>query len=37
VFHSNNYLRNVWGRFFEVVEILPRHHVRQTVMLLRKS
>lgn len=36
VFHSNNYLRNVWGRFFEVVEILPRHHVRQTVMLLRK-
>jgi ubiquinone/menaquinone biosynthesis C-methylase UbiE len=36
VFHSNNYLRNVWGRFFEVVEILPKHHVRQTVMLLRK-
>lgn len=36
VFHSNNYLRNVWGRFFELVEILPRHHNRQTVLLLRK-
>jgi len=36
VFHSDNYLRNVWGRFFDVVQILPRHHVRQTVMLLRK-
>lgn len=37
VFHSNNYLRQVWGRFFEIVEILPCHHVRQTVLVLRKK
>ena len=36
VFHSNNYLKNVWGRFFEVLEIIPRHHVRQTVLVLRR-
>lgn len=36
VFHSNSYIHNVWGRFFEVLEILPRHHVRQTVLVLRK-
>ena len=36
VFHSNNYIKNVWGRFFEVLEILPKHHVRQTVLVLRK-
>jgi SAM-dependent methyltransferase len=36
VFHSNNYLRNVWGRFFKVEAILPEHHVRQTVVVLRK-
>jgi SAM-dependent methyltransferase len=37
VFHSNNYLRQVWGRFFEIEEILPGHHVRQTVLVLRKK
>ncbi len=37
VFHSNNYLQQVWGRFFDIVEILPLHHVRQTVLVLRKS
>ncbi len=36
VFHSNNYLKNVWGRFFEFLEILPAHHVRQTVLVLKK-
>ncbi len=36
VFHSNNYLRNVWGRFFKIEAILPEHHVRQTVVVLRK-
>jgi len=37
VFHSNNYLQQVWGRFFEIEEILPGHHVRQTVLVLRKK
>lgn len=36
VFHSNEYLKNVWGRFFTIEEILPLHHVRQTVVVLRK-
>jgi ubiquinone/menaquinone biosynthesis C-methylase UbiE len=36
VFHSNNYLHQVWGRFFKIEEILPGHHVRQTVLVLRK-
>lgn len=34
VFHSNNYLHRVWGRFFEIREILDRHHGRQAVVLL---
>ncbi len=37
VFHSNNYLRQVWGRFFTIEEILPVHHNRQTVVILRKK
>ncbi len=37
VFHSNNYLEKVWGRFFKIEEILPAHHVRQTVVILRKK
>jgi ubiquinone/menaquinone biosynthesis C-methylase UbiE len=37
VFHSNDYLRNVWGRFFDIEAILPCHHVRQTVVVLRKK
>jgi SAM-dependent methyltransferase len=37
VFHSNNYLQQVWGRFFKIEEILPVHHVRQTVLVLRKK
>ena len=37
VFHSNNFLRQVWGRFFTVEEILPLHHIRQTVLILRKK
>lgn len=37
VFHSNNFLRKVWGRFFTIEEILPLHHTRQTVLVLRKK
>ena len=37
VFHSNNYLHKVWGRFFEIEAIMPCHHVRQTVVVLKKK
>ena len=37
VFHSNSYLHNVWGRFFDIEAIMPCHHVRQTVVVLRKK
>lgn len=36
VFHSNDYLQKVWGRFFSIEEILPQHHTRQTVLVLKK-
>lgn len=36
VFHSNKYLERVWGRFFDLQEILDCHHVRQSVVVLRK-
>lgn len=36
VFHSNDYLQRVWGRFFKIREIIPCHHVRQTVVVLQK-
>ncbi len=36
VFHTTAYLRQVWGRFFEILEILPRYHFHQTVVLMRK-
>lgn len=36
VFHSNNYLEKTWGRFMDLKEILPRRHVRQTVVILQK-
>ncbi len=35
VFHSHSYIRNVWGRFFEIVDILPCHHARQSVVVLK--
>lgn len=37
VFHSNDYLRRVWGRFFTIKEILPLHHGLQTVVVLTKK
>ncbi len=37
VFHSNNFLRQVWGRFFTIEQIIPLHHTRQTVLILRNK
>lgn len=36
VFLSNKHLETVWGRFFSIQEIIPRHHQRQTVVVLKK-
>ena len=35
-FHSRNYVRREWGRFFDVVEIIPAGHNYQDVAVLRK-
>ena len=36
VFHSNAYLERTWGRFFEIQNILPLHHHRQAVVVMKK-
>jgi SAM-dependent methyltransferase len=36
VFHSTDYIKNCWGRFFEVLEIIPSGHTYQDVVVLRK-
>jgi len=36
VFHSRSYLDSVWGRYFQVIDVLAGHHQRQSVALLRK-
>ena len=35
VFHSNSYIHEVWGRFFDIVDILPNHHRHQSVVILK--
>ena len=35
VFHSNSYIHEVWGRFFEILEIRPNHHRYQSVVIMR--
>jgi SAM-dependent methyltransferase len=34
VFHPADHIRNEWGRFFEVIEVRPRDHAAQSVVLL---
>ena len=36
LFHSIDYIKNVWGRFFEIVDIVSEGHDYQDVVLLRK-
>jgi SAM-dependent methyltransferase len=36
VFHSLEYVRQVWGRFFEVIDFVPGGHGYQDVVLLQK-
>jgi SAM-dependent methyltransferase len=35
-FHSNDYIRSQWGRFFEVADIIPRFSGAQSAVILRK-
>jgi SAM-dependent methyltransferase len=37
VFQSTDYIRNAWGRFLEIKEIIPRGHIYQDVVLLQKG
>jgi SAM-dependent methyltransferase len=37
VFHSRDYLQNVWGRFFDVADIIQEGHEYQDVVVLRKT
>ena len=36
VFHSDDYIRQQWSRFFDVVEILPRASDAQAIVVLRR-
>ncbi len=36
VFLHTDYIRNLWGRYFEIVDIVPEGHNYQDVVLLRK-
>lgn len=36
IFHSHDYIRSVWGRIFDVIEITRRGHCSQDMVLLRK-
>jgi SAM-dependent methyltransferase len=36
VFHSIDYIKNVWGRFFEIVDVVHEGHDYQDVVVLRK-
>lgn len=35
-YHSIDYIKNVWGRFLTIVEIIPKFHARQSVIILKK-
>lgn len=36
VFHSREYIKKVWGRFFEICEIKSRCHDKQAVVICRR-
>jgi SAM-dependent methyltransferase len=36
VFHSDDYVKRNWGRYFDVIEILPRASDAQAIVVLRK-
>ncbi len=36
VFHTMDYIESVWGRIFDIVEVIPSGHTYQDVIVLRK-
>ena len=36
VFHSREYIANIWGRFFEICEVKSQYHDRQAVVICRR-
>ena len=36
VFHHSDYVRNQWGKYFEIIDIVEAAHEYQDVVLLRK-
>lgn len=36
VFHSKSYIKNVYGRFFDIVDIIRNGHTYQDVLILKK-
>lgn len=37
VFHSDLYIRNTWGRFFSIKEVIPAGHGYQDIVVLQKN
>ena len=37
VFYKIEYIKKVWGKFFEIKEIIPMGSLYQTVLILQKS
>jgi SAM-dependent methyltransferase len=37
VFYDTEYIRHVWGKYYEVLDIIPEGHFYQDVILLRKN
>ena len=37
VFHDIEYIKDTWGKYFEIIEILRAGHFYQDVILLRKN
>jgi hypothetical protein len=37
VFHSDNYIRNAWGRFLSLKDIIPAGYDYQDVVVLQKD
>jgi SAM-dependent methyltransferase len=37
VVHSNDYIRNVWGRFFEICSVIPRYAGSQSMVVCRRT
>jgi len=37
IFHCHEYIKNVWGRYFEICEIKSKYHFKQAVVVCRRT